>query len=81
MTAPARDLCFHLNRLAGTLSAGGVPQLGLDGAANKWAGTTGLALQGALNAKAGTYGLGTRRVCNLLGGTTDQDPAFALSQI
>jgi hypothetical protein len=39
---------YHLNRLAGTL-LNGVPQYDAQGAANKWAGTTGLAIAGALN--------------------------------
>lgn len=76
-----RSLSYQLNRLAGTLNAGGVPQLDAQGAANKWAGTKDLALTGALNVKAGTKDLGLRRVCNQLGGTTDQDPAYALAQL
>ena len=39
---------YHLNRLAGTV-LNGVPQYDAQGAANKWAGTTGLAIAGALN--------------------------------
>jgi len=39
---------YHLNRLAGTV-VNGVPQYDAQGAANKWAGTTGLAIAGALN--------------------------------
>lgn len=83
-----RSLTWQLNRLANTLTLpngtptiAGLPQLDAQGAANKWAGTTGLSLQGALNAKAGTNGLGIRRCCNILGGTTDQDEAYALAQI
>ena len=44
-----RHFVWHLNRLAGTL-IGDVPQLAAQGAANKWAGTSGLATVGALNA-------------------------------
>lgn len=40
-----------------------------------------LSLVGALNVKNSTTDLGLRAVCNALGGTTDMDPAYALSQI
>lgn len=46
-------LTYHMNRLAGTLNASGVPTLEAQGAANVWAGTSGLALVGALNVHAG----------------------------
>jgi len=39
---------YHLNRLAGTL-VNNVPSLDAQGAANRWAGTTGYAIAGALN--------------------------------
>lgn len=82
-----RTLCYQLNRLAGTL-VNGVPQLDEQGAANKWAGLTSKAsldLVGALNKVAGrttpSTWLGLRAVCNLIGGTVDQDPAYALAQL
>lgn len=78
--------CSELNRLA---NGGTYPLLTayLDdqGAANKWAGTTGLAVQGALNAKLGITdkklykGLGA--VCNALAGTTGKSPVDALRGI
>jgi len=79
-----RDVAYQLNRLAGSLLNGN-PTLAAQGAANKWASTNGLGLQGALNVKAGITNpkdyLGVRAVCNQLGGTTNQDPAYALAQI
>lgn len=62
-------LTYALNRLAGTL-VDGVPTLEAQGAANKWAGTTGLALVGALNVKNGSFGLELQGVLNELAGTT-----------
>lgn len=52
MSVNTQGLTYHLNRLAGTLSASGLPTLEDAGAANVWAGTTGLELVGALNVKA-----------------------------
>jgi len=65
-----RTLQYHMNRLAGTLNAFDVPTLDAQGAANKWANTSGLALQGALNVKAGTSGLAVQGVLNKLAGTS-----------
>ncbi|HET6917278.1 MAG TPA: hypothetical protein VFH56_14385 [Acidimicrobiales bacterium] len=67
-----RTLTYHLNRVAGTLN-GDVPTLEAQGAANKWAGTTGLALVGALNVKAGNALPAYKElqgVLNQLAGTT-----------
>lgn len=79
----ARDLTYHLNRLAGTL-VNDMPTLAAQGAANVWAGTTGLALVGALNTKLGITSpkdwRDLRGICNMLGGTDNLDPADALSQ-
>ena len=79
-------LCAELNRLAngGTYPAR-TAFLDEQGAANKWAGTTGLAVQGALNAKLGITdkrlykGLGA--VCNALASTTGKSPVDALRGI
>jgi hypothetical protein len=78
--------CSELNRLA---NGGTYPLLTayLDeqGAANKWAGTTGLAVQGALNAKLGITDKklfkGIRAACNALASTTDKSPTDALRGI
>jgi lysophospholipase L1-like esterase len=84
MTAPTRDVCYHLNRLAGTLVSDR-PQLSEQGAANVWAAIPGrnVGIQEALNRKAGRTNpstfLSMRAVCNQLGGTTNQDEAYALS--
>lgn len=75
-------LCEELNRLAngGTYPTNPASYLDEQGAANKWASTTGLALVGALNKKAGTLAsaLELRGVCNKLASTTDLDPVTAL---
>jgi hypothetical protein len=66
---------YHLNRLAGTV-LNGVPQLEAQGAANKWAGTTGLATVGALNTlyasrnSGKNYGYDLPGILNALAGTT-----------
>lgn len=57
-----------------------------DGVGSEWvmpgSGTGALlSTLGALNVKNGTTNLGLRAVCNALGGTTNEDPAYALSQI
>jgi hypothetical protein len=78
--------CSELNRLA---NGGTYPLLSVylddQGAANKWAGTTGLAVQGALNAKLGITDKklfkGIRAACNALAGTTDKSPTDALRGI
>ena len=84
MSAPTLTMNYQLNRLAGTL-LNGVPQLHEQGAANKWAATSGLGLQGALNKLVGITNpkdyRAIRDVCNFLAGTTNQDPAYALSQV
>jgi hypothetical protein len=84
MTAPTQTFTWELNRLAGSL-VNGHPTLAAQGAANKWAGTSGLGLQGALNHKAGIIWprdfFAIRRVCNQLADTINEDPAYALSQI
>lgn len=65
-----RTLQYHLNRLAGTLDSSDVPTLDAQGAANKWATTSGLDIKGALNAKAGTSGLAVQGALNVLAGTS-----------
>jgi hypothetical protein len=66
---------YHLNRLASTI-VNGVPQLDAQGAANKWANTTGLAIVGALNTlyasrNAGkNYNYDLQGVLNALAGTS-----------
>lgn len=79
-----RPLQWNLNRVAGTLDASSVPTLDAQGAANRWAGTTGKDLIGALNYVAGITNpslfLDLNGVCNLLGGTPstlDSDGASA----
>lgn len=76
-----KGLNYHLNRLAGTLSASGYPTYGAAAAANKWAGTKGLDLQGALNAKAGTKGLAIQGALNKLAGTKGLGIQGAASRI
>jgi hypothetical protein len=78
--------CSELNRLA---NGGTYPLLSVyldeQGAANKWAGTTGLAVQGALNAKLGITDKklfkGIRAACNALASTTGKSPTDALRGI
>lgn len=78
-------LVAELNRLAnGGAYPAGSAYLGEDGAANKWAGTTGLATLGALNAKQGNalpnyYDLDG--VCNQLAGTEGLGATEALRRI
>lgn len=78
-----RTLCYHMNRLAGTL-VNGVPRLASQGAANVWAGTTGLDLVGALNVEAGNALPNYKDlagVLNQLAGTTGLGIDEAASQI
>ena len=78
-----RTLCYHLNRLAGTL-VNDVPTLGEAGAANVYAGTTGLEVVGALNAAAGNALPNYRElpgVLNQLAGTSGLGVDEAASQI
>jgi hypothetical protein len=80
-----RDLTYELNRLAVSL-VNGAPTLSAQAAANKWlGGGANYDLLGALNRKAGRTDpkqfLGLNGICNQLGGTTNQDPAHALSTI
>jgi hypothetical protein len=76
-------LCAELNRLAngGTYPAM-TAYLDEQGAANKWAGTTGLATVGALNVKQGITDkkqyLDLWGVCNALAGTTNKSAVDAL---
>lgn len=80
------SLCDELNRLAngGTYPAMTV-YLDEQGAANKWAGTTGLATVGALNAKKGITDkalfLDLWGICNSLAGTTGKSPVDALRSL
>ena len=75
--------CAELNRLAngGTYPAM-TAYLDEQGAANKWAGTTGLATVGALNVKQGITDkkqyLDLWGVCNALAGTTNKSAVDAL---
>lgn len=79
-------LCDELNRLA---NGGTYPALTayLDeqGAANKWAGTTGLATVGALNVKNGVTDKALFKdlwgICNALAGTTNKSAVDALRTI
>lgn len=79
-------LCSELNRLA---NGGTYPALTayLDeqGAANKWAGTTGLATVGALNVKAGKTDKKLYKdlvgICNELASTTGKSAVDALRGI
>lgn len=76
-------LCDELNRLAngGTYPAM-TEYLDEQGAANKWAGTTGLATVGALNVKQGITDkklyLDLWGICNTLAGTTGKSAVDAL---
>ena len=84
-TSPS-TLVLELNRLANGGTYGGDPSkyLDADGAANKWAGTTGLALNGALNTKAGNTRpawLDLDGVCNQLAGTSGKSAVNALITI
>ena len=70
-----KTMTYHLNRKAGSLdSTWGIPLLDAQGAANKWAGTSGLGLAGALNVKAGITNpanyLDVQGVLNYLAGTS-----------
>ena len=81
--ANTRTLCYHLNRLAGTLN-GEVPTRGEAGAANVYAGTTGLSVVGALNEAAGNTLPDYRDlagVLNQLAGTSGLGVAEAASRI
>jgi len=80
-------LCAELNRLA---NGGTYPAITafLDdqGAANKWAGTTGKALVGALNYKASASRTpdafkGLYAICNELAGTTGKSAVDALRSL
>lgn len=80
-----RTVQWHMNRLAGTL-VDDVPQLAAQGAANKWAGTSGLALVGALNAiykeRYGvSYQYDLQGILNALAGTTGLGENLAASLI
>ena len=78
-----RTVTYHLNRIAGTLNDD-VPTLGMAGAANAYAGTTGLETVGALNVAAGrslpAY-LDLQGVLNDLAGTTGLGESEAASRI
>lgn len=85
MRANPRDIEYELNRLAASLVSGR-PTLSAQAAANVWLGAgSNYDLLGALNRKAGITNpknfLGLNAVCNQLAGTTNQDPAHALSTI
>jgi hypothetical protein len=84
---PGSEFCGELNRLAngGTYPARTV-FLDSQGAANKYAGTSGLGIVGALNIKANANRQpsnykGLRAVCNELAGTTDKSSVAALRSI
>lgn len=78
----------ELNRLAnggGTTYPAYTSYLAEQGAANKWAGTSGLGTVGALNIK---YGItnpalykGLNAVCNALAGTTGLEAVTALREV
>lgn len=78
---------YHLNRLAGTLDASGVPTLDAQGAANKWAGTTGLGICGALNSLYASRNSGKnyyyelQGALNALAGTWGLGPNEAAAEI
>ena len=79
-------LTDELNRLAngGTYPAK-TAYLAAQGAANKWAGTTGVGTVAALNKKYGnatadTY-VGLNKVCNLLASTTGLEAVTALREV
>jgi hypothetical protein len=80
------EFCGELNRLAngGTYPARTV-FLDSQGAANKWAGTSGLPVVGALNKKLGVTNpslfLDLTGVCNALAGTTGKSAVAALRGI
>lgn len=84
MAYNGRTVTYHMNRLAGTLVSG-VPSLDAQGAANKWAGTTGLSLQGALNAKLlitdRSNFLAIQGALNALAGTSGLGEAEAAARI
>jgi hypothetical protein len=78
----------ELNRLAnggGTSYPARTAYLAEQGAANKWAGTTGVGLVGALNIKNGTTNpalyKGLNAVCNALAGTTGLEAVTALREV
>jgi hypothetical protein len=78
----------ELNRLAnggGTSYPARTDYLAEQGAANKWAGTTGVGLVGALNIKNGTTNpalyKGLNAVCNALAGTTGLEAVTALREV
>ena len=78
----------ELNRLAnggGTSYPAYTAYLAEQGAANKWAGTTGIALVGALNAKAGITDpklfQGLNKICNTLASTTGLEAVTALREV
>jgi len=84
---PGSEFCGELNRLAngGTYPAR-TAFLDDQGAANKYAGTTGLGVVGALNIKASASRQpkdykGLQAVCNELAGTTGNSPVAALRSI
>ena len=78
---------YHLNRLAGTLSAEDVPTLDAQGAANVWAGTDNLAIVGALNTlyaarnSGVNYNYDLQGVLNALAGTVGLGANLAASEI
>lgn len=74
------DFAAELNRLANGGASYPAQMLEAQGAANKWAGTTGLALLAALNTKNGTWGIGLDLVCNQLAGTSGFSAQAALRQ-
>lgn len=79
-----RTLCYHLNRIAGTLDANDRPTLAEAGAANDYAGTTGREVVGALNIAAGNSLPEWRDlagVLNQLAGTSGLGVDEAASQI
>jgi hypothetical protein len=81
-------LTDELNRLAaggGTSYPAKTLYLAGQGAANKWAGTSGLGIVGALNIKNGTTNpaqfKGLNAVCNALAGTTGLEAVTALREV
>lgn len=80
-----RSVQYHLNRLAGTLNASGVPTLAEAAAANAYAGTTNRETVAALNVKAGITDpskfLDRQGVLNKLAGTTGLGEAEAAARI
>jgi hypothetical protein len=78
------SLTAELNRLAGVTDI--AKYLDAQGAANKWAGTTGLATVGALNIKASSTRTNDKfkdidGICNELAGTTGLAAPAALRSI